>query len=438
MNKRLYIIVFIIIFFVNALPFILKSQQINLSLEDAINKTLFNNYGIIISHMETDIAEENNNWGNAGRYPSVSIVGYSNNKYNITNNVSNENMLGADLGLDWVLFNGFKVIATKNKLAQFEELAKGNASVLVENSIQDVILGYYLVLLNQEKLNVLKEVMELSNDRYKYELKKKELGSSVTYQVLQSKNNFLSDKVAFLTQEVALRNSQRDLNFLMGIDSLTNWSYIQQFSADTNEYALNDLREKMYSNNNVLKNQYIALKLKQYETKISKSDLYPSVSLSAGLSSLNPYTIDNSNVSLTNNNSFNAYENVSLSYNIFTGGTRKRAIHVAKISEEITVTRIEEIKHVLNNQLMNSYDLYMVRKVLLNVATENMETAKLNLDIASEKYKTGVINSFNYRDIQLVYINAAIEKSEAIYNIIESHTELVRLTGGLINMNEIR
>jgi outer membrane protein TolC len=386
--------------------------------------------------METNIAEENNSWGNAGRYPSVSIAGYSNNKYNIKNNVSNDNVLGTDLGLDWVLFNGFKVIATKNKLAQFEELAKGNASVLVENSIQDVILGYYMVLLNQEKLKVLKEVMELSNDRYKYELKKKELGSSVTYQVLQSKNNFLSDKVAFLTQEAALRNSQRDLDFFMGIDSLTNWSYIQQFSADTNEYVLNDLRERMYSNNNVLKNQYIGLQLKQYETKISRSDLYPSVSLSAGLSSLNPYTIDNSNVSLTNNNSFNAYENVSLSYNIFTGGTRKRAVHVAEINEEIAVTRIEEIKHVLNNQLMNGFDMYMVRKELLNVATENMETAKLNLDIASEKYKTGVINSFNYRDIQLVYINAAIEKSEAIYNIIEPHTELVRLTGGLIHMNE--
>jgi outer membrane protein TolC len=57
--------------------------------------------------------------------------------------------------------------------------------------------------------------------------------------------------------------------------------------------------------------------------------------------------------------------------------------------------------------------------------------------IADEKFRTGAITSFEYRDIQLIYLNSALRRLEAIYNLIGSRTSLTRLTGGFLMEEEI-
>jgi outer membrane protein len=90
------------------------------------------------------------------------------------------------------------------------------------------------------------------------------------------------------------------------------------------------------------------------------------------------------------------------------------------------------MEHALSNELFNLFDYYEVRIELLNVASENLEAAELNLSISGEKYKSGVINSFNYRDVQLIYLNAAVQRLHAIYDLISSRTQLTRITGGFL------
>ena len=82
--------------------------------------------------------------------------------------------------------------------------------------------------------------------------------------------------------------------------------------------------------------------------------------------------------------------------------------------------------------MFNLFDYYGVRVELLKVANENIEAAQLNLSISEDKYKSGVINSFNYRDVQLIYLNAAVRRLRAIYNLINSKTQLTRITGGFL------
>jgi outer membrane protein TolC len=69
---------------------------------------------------------------------------------------------------------------------------------------------------------------------------------------------------------------------------------------------------------------------------------------------------------------------------------------------------------------------------LLNVANENMAAAELNLTISEEKYRSGVINSFNFRDVQLIYLNAALRRLQSIYDLIDPKTRLTRITGGFL------
>ncbi|RLD25458.1 MAG: hypothetical protein DRI70_07090, partial [Bacteroidetes bacterium] len=351
------------------------------------------------------------------------------------NNSTLTNRVTAGVGLNWVLFDGFRVNLTKSKLEQLEELTSGRLSVTIENTIEDVILAYYFVLLQQERLAVLKTVMELSSDRYQYELKRKSLGGSVTYNVLQAQNLYLTDKASFMNQEMVVRNAVRNLNFLMAEDPAKTWIFDELFSADTTKYVLGDLRSKMQASNQTLKNQYTNLLLQQSETSLRESAYYPTLSMGTGMDYTNNWSRVNGSPNVTSN-ALTPYGNLRLSFDIYSAGVRKRAVEVAQINEEVAQVEIDQMEHALTNELFNLYDYHEVRIALLHVADENLAAARLNLTISEEKYKSGVINSFNYRDIQLIYLNAALQRLQSIFNLVDSKTQLTRITGGFLGESQ--
>jgi len=405
--------------------------QEGLTLSDALGRALKNNYGLIIGQASVDIATINNNWGNAGRIPTIGFDVSQNNSYDLRSE-SYSNRLSAGVGLNWLLFDGFSVKWTKTRLEQLQSLSEGNMAVLVESTIEDVILAYYGVLVHQELLEVLENVMVLSKDRYDYEQERKALGGSVTFDVLQAQNTYLTDKSNFMNQEVVLRNSVRNLNFIMGEEASQTWLFTEKLEADTTSYRLADLLAKMKSSNQRLKNQYTNLYLKETESSLSRSAYSPSLSLGAGIDLHESWLAQEPNPT-QHTGSLSPYGNLRLSYDIYSAGVRKRSVEVARINEEMAQVEIQQMEHALSNELFNLFDYYEVRIALLSVAEENLGAARLNLDISEEKYRSGVINSFNYRDIQLIYLNAAYGQLQAIYNLISSRTALTRITGGFLS-----
>jgi outer membrane protein TolC len=406
------------------------SGQDPLSLSLALEQALENNYGLIISRADLQVAEINNNWGTAGRYPTIGFDASDNNSYEL-NSSTYSNRLAAGVGLNWILFDGFRVKLTKSQLETIEDLTSGRLAIQVESTIQDIILAYYSVLLQKEQLKVLETVMQLSDDRYQYELKKKSLGGSVTYNVLQAQNVYLTDKANYMNQEMLVRNTVRNLNYMMGIEPSRTWEFTESFEADTSTFILADLLSKMKADNQSLKNQYTNLLLQENQTSLQKSAYYPSLSLGAGLDYGHTWSYANGSQSLNNEN-ITPYGNVRLSYDIYSAGVRKRGVEIARINEEVAKVEIEQMEHALTNELFNLFDFHEVRLELLNVANENLEAAELNLSISEEKYRSGVINSFNYRDIQLIYLNVSYQRLQAVYNLIGSKTGLTRITGGFL------
>ena len=405
-------------------------SQEELTLSGALGRAMNNNYGIIISRAGQEIASVNNHWGNAGRYPTIGFDASENNSYDLRSDTYSSRFT-AGIGLNWVLFDGFRVNLTKSKLENLESMSEGRLGVMIESTIEDVILGYYNVLLQQEQLEVLKTVMELSDDRYRYELNRQSLGGSVTYNVLQAQNVFLNDKANYMNQEVIIRNAVRTLNFMMGESPAQTWTFSEPFEADTTTYIMGDLLAKMKSGNQTLKNQYTNLLLQENETSLNRSAYSPTLSLGAGADFSQSWSAT-VNQPTVNNGSLAPYGNLRLSFDIYSAGVRRRSVEVARINEEAARVEIREMEHALTNELFNLFDYYEVRIELLNVADENLEAARLNLSISEEKYRSGVINSFNYRDIQLIYLNAAVRRLRAVYNLINSKTQLTRITGGFL------
>ena len=420
-------ILFILLF----IGFNSQAQQ-NLSLTEAIETALENNYDIKIVKQNQRIAEITNDWGTAGRYPYINLSGGADNSANVNNNENfTTNRFSAGASVNWTIFDGFSVRINKQRFEELEQLSKQNTAIMVEGTIQSVVLAYFDALLQKEKLSTYKEIMFLSEDRFKQAESRKEYGAAVTYEVLQAQNAYLSDRTGYLLQEVNYKNRMRDLAYLMADSDNGSYNLSDNFEAAPVEYTLDALQTQMTANNKSLQNQYVNQRLLENAVAAAKSNFSPAVDFRGGTtanSTRNNFADRGENW----NNSANFYGNFTLSYNLFSGGNRKRASQIAQIDTEIGLVKIDDMKHDLNNTLSKLFEFYLVRKELLDIADENLKAAKLNLQISQEKFEAGAINSFNFRDVQTIYLNASQRRLEAIYYFIDAQTSMLRLAGVIV------
>ncbi len=425
-----------ITFILNTLSLVAQEKQ-NLRLEDALNKALQNNYGILITQKSEEIAELQNAWGNTGALPNIQFVGSGNISEDFRDNDNyTTKQFNSSVEMNWTVFRGFSARIQKDRLEELEKLSQGNVAVVVENTIYNIILAYYNILLADEQASIARNNMELSGDRYERGEHSKEIGAMDTYELLQAKNAYLKDSSGFLFAKATYRNAIRQLNYHMAEPLDMEYNFVSQFTPDTTHFEYIGLQNQMLENNYTLKNQYMNLELARLDVKSSKSACYPSISLtgSAGYSDLEQ---DYENMNQFNQGSgFNTSAGISLSYTIFDGNSRKRALEAARMEKEISEVQTEEMKQDLKNQLAQEFELYRVRKQLLRVARENLKSAALNLRLSREKFETGSINSFNFRDVQQIHIEAAYEYQNAVFRVIQSYHTLMRLTGGIIDEYE--
>src|SRR6478736_3715693 len=167
--------------------------QDTLSLARAISIGLKNNFDIQIEQHNIETAINNNNWGQAGALPTINLIGNSNNSvvqrkpanpFAIAGRNISDNILG-QLDAQFVLFDGFLIRLTKQRLEQIERMSYGNAAFVMETVVQSIILGYYQALMEKERLQVFEITKQLSKQRYDYVKLRKQLGSAITFDVLQ-------------------------------------------------------------------------------------------------------------------------------------------------------------------------------------------------------------------------------------------------------------
>jgi outer membrane protein TolC len=425
MNR--YIILVLMLFCAGSL-----SAQKELNLAQAIEIGLEKNYKIQIVRQSEKIADLNNTWGNAGQYPKVEFNFRSNNKKDYNENDDfRQNVLSPSIDLSWTLFDGFAVRIRKDKFNDLANLSKGNTIVAIESQIEIIILAYYKALMEQERLEVSKKIKELSEDRYGNEKVASELGTKGSYELLLAKNAFLEDKSNYLTQKVNYNNTVRDLNFLLGVEESTQYIFTDAFMTNVIDYRLADLLDKMFANNSNLKNRYMQEAIQKRDIEMARSNYYPRISLGAGAQG-NKIIQKNDIAPKIDGKSHNVYANLSLNYLIFNGNANRRALQVAKIEKEISKIETDDLKHSLTNTLAQNFELYELRKELFELAEENKLATEINMQLSKEKYEAGSINSFNYRDVQISYQNASLGRLTAIFNLIQSKTSLVRMTGGIL------
>ena len=257
----------------------------------------------------------------------------------------------------------------------------------------------------------------------------------------------------------------RNLNLLINENINKTYVFSDQIPVVVEEYRYENLRDKMMSSNTNLRNQYISQELFRNATRAAESNYSPTVTLNIGANgSLDRLTanfrsptgnvIENTvgyvnrdqNLPVYNNvnetaftrqtltgNSYGVFANFGLRFTLFNGGQIKRAVENARIQERIAELGTDQLKLSLENDLLASYDLYNLRRQLVQISQTRLQAAELNLQLGNERYKNGALSAIDLRIVQDNYQRAALENYLAIYASISSSVDLIRLTGGLLD-----
>src|SRR6185312_5258356 len=215
----------------------LFAQDTLLTAQDAVRIAIENNYGIIISRNEIEIGSINNNWANAGAIPLIAAtasktIGVNNLQQNLSNgtvtkkNGNTTQNLNAGIAVNWTVFDGFKMFATKKKLEELERAGEYTFRKNLNETVFNVITSYYNIVTLDEQKKATLEQISLYTDRYNLAQRRFEIGTGAKYELLEAQVDLNEQRSNLLSLQKYLALAKSSLNNLMGKNPDTSFMVI--------------------------------------------------------------------------------------------------------------------------------------------------------------------------------------------------------------------
>ncbi|HKZ65545.1 MAG TPA: TolC family protein [Chitinophagaceae bacterium] len=436
--RRGFILFITALFFTGAASY----AQRMLTLEEAIATALQNNYDIQISKNDSMVAALDYSYRNAAFLPVLN--GLAGTTWNSNNqrqtladgskreqkNIRSHNT-SASLELDWVLFDGLKMFATRDKAAEYIQLGSLGIKNQVVNSIAGVISTYYNIARQKQQLKAVEEQITLNEERVRLSQYKLDIGTGAKPDVLQSKVDLNEQKALKLEQLTLIEQLKEQLNQAMNTSSGTSFEVSDSIPLNTG-IGLGDIQIDIEKTNPLLLIAKKNIDIAGLTLKETKADRLPVVSFN---SAYNFSRTDNKKVI----NPFSPLFNQSNGFNygftanipIFNRFNTKRLIRQAQLDIQYQQLVFENQQSLINLDVITAFKNYELQKKALALEEENILLARENVDIVFQTYKLGAATLVQLREAQNSLEEANNRLIAARYATKLAETELFRLKGNL-------
>jgi outer membrane protein len=414
-----------------------NAQEI-LTLGEAVRMALENNYEIKISKNDLRIDQTNVAIGNAGMLPSVTANVVDNNGIQNTSqtrtdgtntsldNAKNNN-LNYGVGLDWTVFDGFRMFARYDQLKELRKLGEAQLKLTIITKVSDVNETYYDLVQQQQQLAALDSTMIISQQRLELAQNRFSIGKASKLEVLNAQVDINTDMTTLLKQRDLYANTKVRLNEILARDSKIDFRVIDNITVDTG-LQLAELSTLAAKQNPQLQSQVISKRVSELQLKQIKAGRFPTINVNTGYN----FAETQSSLGFTSQTSSRGLTyGFSASMNIFDGFSQSRNEKIAKIDIENSQLLIDQQGRALESQLTAAYQTYLTNIKLIELEDKNETIARQNLDITLEKFRIGTITTFEFRTAQLNYVNARVRNSNAQYIAKLSEIALKELAGNL-------
>lgn len=411
--------------------------QSQLTIEDAVDTALKNNFDIRISRNSSGIAQANNTAGNAGMLPTVSINGSvaaalnSEHQESSSGTVTNTSpsMLTSNAGveLSWTLYDGGKMFVTRQKLREASQLGEFQFRETVQQTLYEVVAAYYDLIRLKQQLRSVQQTIRYNQERVIIAQAGFNAGSLAKPDLLQTKIDLNGVLETAISQEFAIREGNRALNALLARDAETpvvvSDSIPSGFLPDKET-----LFSKLNSSNASVLTFQKQLEINRLALKETKSNYLPRFDFSAGYY-LSQSTNSTSSVRLNRNLGPQIVGNLSIP--IYQAGESKRLQKVAELNLQSAESDLENVRLQMNLALQNTLNDFDNQKILLKIEEENNLLAKEYLEISIQRLRLGQTNSLEVHLAQENFMNSNTRLINYRFGLKLAETKLRQLVAAL-------
>lgn len=416
--------------------FLTGFSQEALTLEEAIQTGLENNYRVRIARNSEAIATNSNNYGAAGFLPRLSTAGSvshtsSNTVQKLfsgderTGRGAGNTRVAAGISLDWTAFDGFAMFAVKDRLDLQEQRSRAFTQRAMHDLVTQIQNVYYGIVRIRQQVDITEQSIQLNRALQELAEAKLQIGTGTALQVLQTTNRVAADSSALLNQIDQLQQAKISLNRLMGRNPQTAFVVSPEVPQVTLP-ALNELTQLAIQQNH-------DVRLLQYDERIAltqikevRSALYPQLDLNAGYN----YSYSRAEIGFAlSNRSYGPSIGLGVSYNLFPGRNIRKDMDNAELFKQNVILSREELEEDLRADLAVLYQDYIALQELLELERRNVATAEQNTSLARQLYRSGRATNFDVREAILTEIQVKDRLSDVQYRLKITEIQLKSLAG---------
>ncbi len=431
-NKRILLLVLVFV-----LGREIKAQE-KLSLSDAVKIALQNSYDIKLVENTVTVAKNNNSYGVAGGLPTVSSSLNNNNTQttinqtfpdpsrNTTRGGVEGSTVNGNLTVSMILFNGFRVAATKNRLESIEKQSIATLQNQMLNTSSIVMQQYYNVVRQQAFLKTIQKSIEASEQRVAIVKTRQDVGVANQADILQSNIDLNALIQAKQNQLVVIEQAKADLYNSMVVPVNSNYTFDENIAVDQN-IKMAEVEAKM-KDHPLLQSAQQLINVNQFIEKETRAIMYPTLRANTGYNY-------NSNQSAAGfillNESYGTFIGVNLALPIYNGGANKRAYNNAKMATQSAKLQLENATLDLNTELFKTYKNYLNSVQQTPIEQENFKMSQELLGLVMQKYQLGQATMVDVKQAQQSFETAGFRLTSLQFTAKIAEIELKRLSNQL-------
>ena len=428
--------------------FAVQSNQVQaqqkLTLNDAVTTALKNSYNIQLVENSLAIAKNNNDLGVAGALPTITATANDNKSLstikqkfadptrNTTKSDVDGNTLSAGFTASIIIFNGYRIMATKDRLASIEQQNGLLLKAQMQNTTAIVMQQYYNVVRQQAYLKTLEKSIEASQQRLDIVKTRQKVGMANQADFLQSSLDLNALLQAKQNQIIVIAQAKDDLlnTMAMPTDTKRVVTIEDSILVDTkiNFDGVNNSIATGITQNPQLQALAQQVSINQLIEKETKGLMYPTLRASTG------YNISSSSsaagFSLLNEN-YGPFLGVNLSVPIYGGGAAKKNLKNARINTRTASLQSASATREVWTNAFKTNDAYQNSIQQLPTETENYNMSQALLELIMQKYQLGQATMVDVKQAQQSFESAGFRLVSLRYTAKVAEIELKRLSNQL-------
>ncbi|UEG51238.1 TolC family protein [Ferruginibacter lapsinanis] len=416
---------------------VVKANAQQLTLDDAINISLKNNFDIQIAKNVAEVNKINNNIGVAGGLPTVaatatdqeSIVNI-NQKLNtgteISRNGAASNALNANVTGSMLLYNGYRVVATKKRLEELQKQSEQLLNAQIQNTIASVMLKYYDIVRQQSYMKTLQQSIDLSKKQLELIQVKKDVGLANNADLFQSQIDLNTRQQDMQTQQLIVAQAKTDLIRLLNIKEDSVIMIKDSIIIDKNIQLVDVLGS--INQNPLLLSLDQQIKINELLEKEVASLRKPALRANTGL---NFGRTQSAAGQVLLNQSYGPFVGLSLSVPIYSGGAVKRQQQTAGINTRNAKLQKESVLAEYKTATIKTYQSYTSSIDQLKTQQNTYQLSQQLVDLSLQRFQLAAATIIEVREAQKSFEDAGFRLVNLSYAAKIAEIELKRVSNKL-------